>query len=279
MHHIPTAKLYISLDYNTTFMRCKPLLLIAMLFSALAIALPAAIATQNDTYDYYGPDNVIARQGDYIIMKHAPPDAIGDTSGADGTITFWQLPLWIQLTKVTEIAVITAAALALILKLWPVVIGKLRTPRDNEIRDQIYRHIKNNPGTTMADIARKEDLNLGTVRYHVGQLQSAHRINLVRSDKFVRLFQNSGVYSEREKTVLSAINRPTAMALVSYLHDHPGTTGPEIAGYLQITDSGAYVQLKKLLRDQVIRAEPAGRFLRYYLREDVKALIDRQSSV
>lgn len=259
-------------------MRCKPLLLTAMLFSALVIALPAAIATQNDTYDYYGPDNVIDRQGDYIIMKHAPPDAIVDDSGADGTITFWQLPLWIQLTQVTWIATLTAAALALILKLGPLVIGKLRTPRDNEIRDQIYHYIKNNPGTTMADIARHETLNLGTVRYHIGQLQSAHRITLVKSDKFVRLFQNSNIYSEREKTILSAMNRPTALAMIEYLHDNPGTTTPQIAGSLNITDSGTHVQLKKLLKDGLVRSEPAGRFLRYYLKEDVKALIDRQSS-
>ncbi len=253
-----------------------PYLLALVIFTA--IALPAASA-QNDTYDYYGPDNVIARQGDYIIMKHAPPDAIVDDSGADGTITFWQLPLWIQLTQVTEIAVITAAALALILKLGPIILGKLRTPRDNEIRDQIYTYIKDNPGTTMADIARREDLNLGTVRYHIGQLQSAHRINLVRSNKFVRLFQNSNTYSERDKTILSAMNRPTALALISYVHENPGTTIQQIAGHLNITDSGAHVQLKKLLRDGIVRTEPAGRFLRYYLKDDVRALIERQNSI
>lgn len=256
-------------------MQWKPLLCLVALLSLLAIALPAT-ASQNDTYDYYGPDNVIERKGDYIVMKHAPPDAIVDSSGADGTITFWQLPLWIQLTQVTGIAAITAAALALILELWPLIAGKLKTPRDNEIRDQIYNHIKNNPGSTMADIARQEGLNLGTVRYHIGQLQSAHRITLIRSNKFVRLFQNSNTYSEREKTILSAMNRPTARALISYLHENPGTTNPQIAGYLQITDSGTHVQLKKLLRDDIVRSEPMGRFRRYYLKDDVRDLIDKQ---
>jgi predicted transcriptional regulator len=242
-------------------MRSKLLICMALLLVVLAWAGPGAHAyNESDVIQRVGPYEVVPAH----VIENETDNAslIGDTSGADGTITFWQLPLWIQLTQVTWIATLSATALALILKFGPLIIGKLKTPRDNEIRDRIYNHIKDNPGSTVASIARKEGLNLGTVRYHVGQLQSTHRITLVKSDKFVRLFQNSNTYTDREKTVLSAINRPTALSIVSYLHDHPGTTTPQIAGSINITDSGTNVQLKKLLRDQIIRAEPAGRYLK-----------------
>ncbi|WP_424358733.1 winged helix-turn-helix transcriptional regulator [Methanocella sp. MCL-LM] len=223
----------------------------------------------------------------FTLPASAGGDTIGfspipgprDTSGADATITFWQVPLRIQIEQITWIAAVTATALAVVLKLWPIVLGKLKNRRDNEIRDQIYAHIRDNPGTTMADISRKEGLNLGTIRYHVSQLQSDHRITLVKSDKFVRLFRNSGAYTDREKAIISSISRPAALSIVTYLKETPGATIDEIAGHLQITSSGAYVQLKKLARDEVVRREPAGRLLKYYLNEDVRALIDRQLPV
>jgi predicted transcriptional regulator len=259
-------------------MQWKPLLCITAILLIAAIVFPVACA-QTPTFDPYGPDNVIDQVGDYYILKQPPPDAIVDDSGADGTITFWQLPMWIQVEQLTSIAAVTTAALVVLLKLWPLLAAKLKTSRDNKIRDLVYDHIRKNPGSTVADIARKEGLNLGTVRYHVGQLQATHRINLVRSSKFVRIFQNSNTYSDREKAILSAMNRPTALAMIEYLHGHPGTSNPEIADHLKITDSGTHVQLKKLLRDGIVRTEAQGRFLKYYLKDDVKALIDRQSPV
>ncbi|CAJ36686.1 winged helix-turn-helix transcriptional regulator [Methanocella arvoryzae] len=224
-----------------------------------------------------GPRNSSGASGDTISLSPIPGPV--DTSGADATITFWQLPLRIQVEQITWIAAVTAAALAAVLKLWPIVIGKLKNRRDNEIRERIYNYIKNNPGTTMADISRRENLNLGTIRYHITRLQSDHKITLVKSEKFVRLFRNSGVYTEREKAIISSISRPAAISIVSYLREAPGATIDEIAGHLHITSSGAYVQLKKLIRDGVVYREPAGRFLKYYLNEEVLALIARQLPV
>ena len=230
-----------------------------------------------DNYPIPGPRDSSGASGDTIGLSPLPGPI--DTSGADATITFWQLPLWIQVEQITWIAAVTATALAVVLKLLPIVIGKLKNRRDNEIRDRIYAYIKDNPGSTMADIARQEALNLGTIRYHITQLQSDHRITLVKSDKFIRLFRNSGAYTDREKAIISSISRPAALSIVSYLKEAPGATIDEIAGHLQITSSGAYVQLKKLARDEVVHRAPAGRFLKYYLNEDVRALIDRQLPV
>ena len=259
-------------------MQWKPMLYIVAFLTILTIACPAIQADDNVTFDYYGPDNVIDHQGDFWVLKEAPPGEIVARGETSGPLTFWELPLSMQIAILPGLLTGFLVAIIGILKFGPLVLGKLKKLLENQTRDKIYDSVKKNPGSTMADITRREGLNLGTVRYHINQLQASHKITFIHSNKFLRIFQNSQTYSEREKTIISALNRPSARSILLYIDSHPGSANIQIAEHLKISESGTHVQLKKLLKEGIIRFSQEGRSQKYFLADDVKEYILKQGS-
>lgn len=60
--------------------------------------------------------------GGYTVEKHAPQDGLIDSSGADGTVTFWDLPLWIKMAYVSGIIFAFLGSL----KIFPMILGGSR---------------------------------------------------------------------------------------------------------------------------------------------------------
>lgn len=212
----------------------------------------------------------VSADGDVVAFSPIPGPR--DSSGCDATISFWELPMWIQIDFIMSMA---AAYLAASKLLVPFIAGKLKRLLDNETRDQVYRSIRDNPGSTPSDIVRREGLNLGTVRYHIRQLQLTQKITALRLPKFVRLFQNSNTYSDREKRVIAALKREHSRALILYLAGNPGATNREIAARLTMTESGAHRYIKELLQAGIMSSRREGSYVKYYLEDDVGRIIRR----
>lgn len=207
--------------------------------------------------------------GDRLTFSPLPGPI--NTTGADSQVSFWQLSLFFQITEVLGIVVTFLVGATVALKFAPLLIGKLKKFLANDNRDRIYNYVKQNPGSTMTDISKHEGMNVGTVRYHLEQLRSSHRITLVRSNKFVRFFQNSNTYNDREKIILSALTHSRYRSILLYLRDHPGATNGEIAEHMNISESGAHLQLKRLLQDDLVRQTRDKLAKRYFLSDEVTA--------
>ena len=116
---------------------------------------------------------VIQQVGPYTVsVGSPPPGSIVDDHGADRQVSFWELPLWIQMSYLSG----ALGALVVALKLVPFAFLKLKSTVENRNRERINRYIEENPGCTVNDIARGESLNLGSVRYHVYRLALARKI-------------------------------------------------------------------------------------------------------
>jgi predicted transcriptional regulator len=211
---------------------------------------------------------VHADNGGYYVQP-APPGDRADYQGATRTVSFWELPLWIQLSFLSG----TTVSLLIAIKLVPFAVLKLKGKKANQNRESIYRHINDNPGCTVTDISKHEAMNIGSVRYHVDQLQDAHRIVLIKIGKFMRLFRNSGSYDDREITVISALHLRTTRAILFLIRDSPGLSNKQIAETLDIKESMAHTYLAGLLKDDIIRCEKNGQQKMYYLQSDVEAIL------
>jgi predicted transcriptional regulator len=199
-----------------------------------------------------------------------PPGSIVNNTGADTTSSFWQLPLWIQITYIISIIVVALGAFKLI----PIFIGKVKQLVDNRNRTRIYSYIRNNPGSTVREISKNEDINLGSVKYHITQLELAKWIVTTRIGKFVRHFQNSRTYSDKEKIVLSAIKNDTCKHILIYIRDNPGVRTKQIADQFDIKESTAHWYMEWLIDDKIIMFILEGKRKTYYLEEDVKPIIE-----
>lgn len=217
-----------------------------------------------------------AEDGGYVVMPGPPHN--NTTVPADSgsyPISFWQLPLWVQLFHVGEIGGAIVACALVALKLVPLALLKLREKLRSDSREAIYRQIERNPGTTVSEIARDHSMNAGSVRYHVEQLESAQRIMHVFVGKFKRLFRNSGAYNRREIEVISALHVRTNKAIVCLVREHPGLSNKEIAERLEINESMAHLYLTRLMEDAIIRCRQKGQSKLYYIESDAEAIMGR----
>ncbi len=210
----------------------------------------------------------------YTVGTSPLPGNLTHNSGADGTWSFWQLPLWIQIAYISSGLI----GLLALLKISPVVIGKIIDVLGNRNREKVFRHIQTHPGSTARDISREEGMNIGTVKYHVSMLEVARKITTKRIKKFIRIFQNSNTYDDKEKVILSALAIPAYKLILLSLMDSPGMTNRQISKILEISDSGSYQHLKRLLGDRIIRFERDGGQKKYYVNDGAKVIIEKSRS-
>jgi predicted transcriptional regulator len=219
-----------------------------------------------DTIDQVGP---------YTITTGAPPGSIVDDSGADGTVSFWELPLWIQASYATGMLVGVLASVIVMVKLIPLLAVKARKMFDNRNRETIFEYIDDNPGCTVNDISRGKSLNVGSVRYHVYRMELEHKIQQVKAGKFIRIFRNNGAYDEREIVVISALNVRTSGRIMWLLRKTPGLSNKQIADRLKIKESMAHVYISHLLKDEIVRFEKQEQQKMYYLANDASDIMEK----
>jgi predicted transcriptional regulator len=241
--------------------------------SILILFFSTATASASDGYSVgTSPiSNIDTSTDGYTIGTSPLPGNLTYNSGAVGNLSFWQLPLWIQ------IACLSSALIGLLalLKISPVVIGKIIDVLGNRNREKVFRHIQTHPGSTARDISREEGMNIGTVKYHVSMLQTASKITTNRIKKYVRIFQNSNTYDDKEKVILSALAIPAYKLILLSLMDSPGMTNRQIAKILEISESGSYQHMKSLLGDKIVRLENLGGIKKYYVNDDAKVIIEK----
>jgi predicted transcriptional regulator len=214
-----------------------------------------------------------ADNGGYVVMPYhedanLTPEqrALIDDSGADSTVSFWELPLWIQVSYSWG-ALLTVAGSLLVL---PLAVRRLKGPLDNRNRESVYHYIEDNPGCIVPEVARGTGMNKGTVRYHIQQLESESKIVLRKIGKFMRLYRNSSTYDEREKIVASHLRNKTSKAVVEALMEHPGATNQEISELIEVEKSLIYRYLRQLIQDQIVVVEDDGKHKRYSIAEAAK---------
>ncbi|MCG2738441.1 MAG: winged helix-turn-helix transcriptional regulator, partial [Candidatus Methanoperedenaceae archaeon] len=146
-----------------------------------------------------------AEKGGYTVDSYPTQNGPIDTSGADVTISFWELPLWIQIAYISGIIL----AFLGLFKVIPIVLGRIKNLLENQSRQGIFKHILNNPGCTIAEISDMQKINRGSVKYHIYRLKYEGKIILSKMGKFSRLFQNSGAFKDNEQKMAAHLKSET----------------------------------------------------------------------
>jgi predicted transcriptional regulator len=142
----------------------------------------------------------------------------------------------------------------------------------NENRNIVLKFIGEHPGSTLYEIARGVNMNLGTARYHVLILGINHRITSQKADnKYVRFFLNSNTFSKEEQVLLSFIRREPTRKVLGLLLEKPSLTNVDLSRELDIAESTISKYIKELSSKDIIMKEPlpGGRFA-YSIRKEYK---------
>ncbi|NOQ47849.1 MAG: winged helix-turn-helix transcriptional regulator [Methanococcoides sp.] len=204
-------------------------------------------------------------------VSENPSYTPGNYIGADSTITFWDLPLKLKMIHVCS-TFLAAIGLA---KLSPVILAKFSLIFANKNRNDVLNHIVSNPGCSVADISHGLELNRGTVKYHLKKLHNEHKITVTDHGRSPRFFQNNSICSKQTQIIAPFLQDANQKRILLMIRDKPGMTNNEISKALSITNSTVSYHLRKMITNELLRAEKDGRYRRYSLDPRMGSELDK----
>ncbi|MFA5269744.1 MAG: winged helix-turn-helix transcriptional regulator [Methanoregula sp.] len=207
--------------------------------------------------------------GSYSVEPYSLPTGSYDSSGADGTVTFFALPLWIQVGWVTGVLLGFFGVIAF----GPVVLGRVRDILKNVNRRIIMEYISMNPGCTVSDISNEMQINRGTVKYHIYLLRLERKIVQKKDGKMRYLFKNGRIVPEK-KQVFGYIRNPAKREILMTILNEPGISNTGIAEKMQLDKSTVHWHLSQFLLERMVVCEWDGRNMGYQVTADVEEILE-----
>lgn len=231
-------------------------------------------ATAN-AFSLDGKDNasgsMIFSQIDPININSVPnyPES---TMGMDRIFLFWELPTWVQLAYLS----LVAAAVLGLLKAAPFVFGRLKSALENPKTKDIFFSIQSNPGLTITQLSEKENINRGTLRYHLSQLFSNNKITLVRKGKVSQLYHNTLSPMDKESIIASYLRRKdNSQAILFTIMDNPGVTNKDLSERFDLDKSTITDYVKKFSEDEIVELRQDGKYKRCYVKQEARMILLR----
>lgn len=196
-------------------------------------------------------------------------------------VNFWELPVPIILLS---LALCISPLLELVVQL--LLLTKLfvylgyrkiagTNLLNNDSRDQIYHCIQDNPGIFFNSIMRKTGIKPGTLRYHLLLLHSMKKVSILTSGGHARYFENSGVFSESEKTVLKYIQNETDNRILMLLLENSKLNRKDLGEKLGISGVMVTWYMKRLTGVGIIDLQKAGKNVRYEINPDMRYYLEK----
>jgi len=230
-----------------------------------------------DSYSYFHYNESINFNGGivgtpYDLNRTTPNPAYPEsTTGADAKTTFWQLPLWIKAFVLTGLALTILG----LIKLVPFVFGRLGNVLDNPKTKNIFNYIVKNPGYTIAEISSGQNINRGTLKYHLQQLITEKKVISLRRGKFSRFFFNNMTVVDKESLISSYMRTEGSQKVLVTIMDNPGITNQELSIRFNLTKSTIHDYLNRFFKEGIVESRQDGKFKRYYIKQDARLILLR----
>lgn len=196
-------------------------------------------------------------------------------------VDFWDLPPGITLLALAlsvSSFIGFPVELFFIIKLYT-YLGYRKITRDtvlhNETRNRIFSCLQDNPGINYTKLIQMTGVNRGTLYYHLLALKMMGKITVVDARINPRYFENSGLYSETEKTVLKHIRNDTDNRILRVLLEKPVLTRIELSEILTVSPSTISWRMKRLADDELICTRKCGKNVHYMITPDTQQYLEK----
>lgn len=212
--------------------------------------------------------NVIVVKGEYSLDLYPLQNGASDSLGADSTISFFELPLWIQLTWIIGLVI----GIFGVIKFGAAILGKVKIKLQNKNRAAILNYIGINPGCTLADLSKNTGVNRGTAKYHLYLLLVEREVVRDKYGKLSYLFLNGGNHLEKRR-VYGYVMNPAKRDILNTIFKQPSISNKKIAAKLQFDPSTIHWHLQQFIEEKMIVSHWDGRNMNYILLPEVEAIM------
>lgn len=127
-----------------------------------------------------------------------------------------------------------------------------------ETRRRIYEHVRRVPGLHLRALQRATGLPLGTVEYHLHQMERAGLVVTREEGRYKAYFPNDQL-DRRDRDVLYYLRQDMPRRIALEIANRPGLTFRELAERLPIGESTLSFHLKKLRAAGLVDEQRQGR--------------------
>ncbi len=143
----------------------------------------------------------------------------------------------------------------------------------NRNRRAVYEAIVENPGISFNALVTLSGVKQAALKYHIHVLELKNRIVRHGSPESSGYFENSGKYSDIEKSILIHMRNATTRRILGLVSASPDISRKEIAGIIGITGPSVTWHTNRLARDGIIIVARDGRDARVRLSAGAAGII------
>lgn len=129
---------------------------------------------------------------------------------------------------------------------------------DLNTRRRLYRYIQDNPGMHLRGIQRAVDMPLGTVEYHLHQMEKNEMLTSRDDGRFKAFFAKEGI-DRRDKDILYYVRQDNPRRIMIHLLEHPDSSHAEAVRALPVGPSTVSFHMSKLQKAGLIEQRRHGR--------------------
>ena len=149
-----------------------------------------------------------------------------------------------------------------------------------DTRRRIFELVQANPGLHLRELARRTDLQLSLVEYHIHYLSDNEMVYAIREGRYSRFYVDDGFIDDvggsqltgDQKRILHLLRQELPLAIVVILLDASKATHKELADALEVAGSTLSYPLGKLVDAGVVVKVKAGEQKGYRLRDRKEVL-------
>jgi predicted transcriptional regulator len=225
------------------------------------------VVYDQSTCTYYSALYAIDRSGKLVWQK--PMDLFVTAAAANNTTIYYG-------TSGGDISIETIGAVAGVAIVGSLLafflfgsVTRARSQIDkNDNRNRIFRFIVEHPGSTLYEMSKELEMNIGTLRYHLMILGLNHRTVTYNDDgKFIRYFTNSNTYSNEDKMVISLLKRESMGKVLMAILDSGEISNGELCVRVGLPQSGVSKYLSELSDKGVVTKTGQGNRMYFSIRE------------
>lgn len=130
---------------------------------------------------------------------------------------------------------------------------------ENNVRQQIFQLIQENPGINVSEISRRLDIAWGTATHHLHKLRQEKMVGIRVASNQKCYFPNGGTYTPREMDVMSVTKHPTAKQIAEFLIRNGPQSHGAIVEALGLTPALVSFHMQKLVGTGIVARHREGR--------------------
>ena len=135
---------------------------------------------------------------------------------------------------------------------------------ESDTGTQILEFIRKHPGSHLRELQREMNLAMGTIQYHLYNLEKERKIVSRRNRGYRRFYANLA-FGDQQIDILDILSQDVEREIILYLIRNSRSSQKDLAEFMDLSPATIHWHIKKLASAGLLQARRDGSFVMYTL--------------